>query len=396
MERIILCSDCGFEIDTQEKSYQINSEVLCQECFDEKYFVCSDCHEIESRADEYITADGRSICERCSNDYFTCTHCNGLFPVSEHGFSEDWDIICQDCFENYYSVCEECGHLVYRDDVYYSEDTEQALCYECFKDIELKSIRDYNYKPVPNFKTFQDHKKGDSLFYGLELEVENSENKISNESMASNINDENLYCKHDGSLEDGFEIVSHPFSWSWYKENKKYFNDLLDNLKEQGFESFTPGTCGIHIHMSKKAFTTLHLFKFLKIFYEDKNFETIRKISQRTSHSSSGGCQWGKSAENQSIKDQLEKAKKKRWFGRYTAINLENNDTVEVRIFRGTLNKESFHKNFEFLQSLYDYTSKESTSKVSIQGYLEYVFNNRKEFINLYQFLVKKNITGKE
>ena len=46
---------------------------------------------------------------------------------------------------------------------------------------------------------------------------------------------------------------------------------------------------------------------------------------------------------------------------RYVAINLKNSQTIEIRIFRGTLNFNSFMKNIEFAHALFMYTKENKT-----------------------------------
>ena len=122
----------------------------------------------------------------------------------------------------------------------------------------------------------------------------------------------------------------------------------------------------------------------------------IYTISQRSADST-GGCRWGPSSEyNDAGRQNIlkEKAKLKRWSGRYTAVNLENRSTYEVRIFKGTLKPESFHKNLEFVKSAYDYTLYESYRNVSVDGYLRYITDSRRknQSYNLINFLKKKGV----
>jgi len=200
-----------------------------------------------------------------------------------------------------------------------------------------------------------------------------------------------MYCKRDGSLHNGFEVVSHPFSWEWYKDNRKRIDVLLNRLQEKGFRSFTANTCGIHVHLSKKAFSTIHLFKFLKLFYEPKNFKFVKLISQRDAGSSRGDCQWGNYPEGQDAKTQQDKVNNKKdcphKYNRYTAVNLCNGSTIEVRIFRGNLVPLSFHKNIEFLKACYDFTNRSGIAKVTKERLLLYIANRRKTYKNLYAFL---------
>ncbi len=86
---------------------------------------------------------------------------------------------------------------------------------------------------------------------------------------------EDIYVVHDGSLNrspmGGIEIVSHPMTWEYYRENSDRWTELLMKLREWGGQSFRPGTAGLHYHMSKGAFSTFHRYKFVDFFYNILN-----------------------------------------------------------------------------------------------------------------------------
>ena len=151
--------------------------------------------------------------------------------------------------------------------------------------------------------------------------------------------------------------------------------------------------CGIHVHMSRKAFTDVHLFKFLKFFFENHDFMYI--ISQRDNYSTQRSCQWGKRRGRKDQKTLLKKTKEKGTGdhgNRFTAVNLESPGTYEVRIFRGTLKASSFMKNVEFCKAAYDFTGSSGISHVKIPEFKQYVSDRQKVFSNLFEFMVKKEL----
>jgi hypothetical protein len=84
------------------------------------------------------------------------------------------------------------------------------------------------------------------------------------------------------------------------------------------------------------------------------------------------------------------KAKKKSGNNkRYVAVNLQNSHTVEIRIFRGTLNYMSFLKNIEFCYALFNFTrdSKETT----VDAFKDYVSMSN-EYAMLKKFIKLKNL----
>ena len=152
-----------------------------------------------------------------------------------------------------------------------------------------------------------------------------------------------------------------------------------------GMKSFKTDTCGIHIHMSKKAFSKLHLYKFLRFFRENTAF--VAKISQRTSENLD---QWSTLNSDESI---LYQAKHGKTCERYVAVNLGPPDTVEIRIFRGNLLETAFRKNLEFCKALFDFTAVSSSSSLTAIHFHKFVVKNKKQFPNLLAFLLKLEIT---
>ena len=70
-----------------------------------------------------------------------------------------------------------------------------------------KQVHDYYYKPEPIF-----YGTG-SRYLGVELEIDEGGESHENAGQIlrlANSGDELVYCKHDGSLNEGFEIVTHP------------------------------------------------------------------------------------------------------------------------------------------------------------------------------------------
>ena len=369
---IFCCDYCNGDIPSKDNSYGDNNILLCQSCYEEHYFTCESCNNIVLWDDSFSYRDTH-YCEHCFfESYFYCSNCNDPYPI---------------------------GHL---NDSYRDLQDDQ-VCSDCYDDDEQnnssRSIHDYSYKPQV---IFFGNKKPGSLCFGMEIEVYNLKRKISNDDKASGITDDMpsmdgeslVYCKEDSSIGNGFEIVTHPMTFEYYKKHKKAFDEMLGGLVSDGYTSFNSKTCGIHIHLSRDSFGSFHLFKFLKMFYENLDF--ISLISQRTVGSSSGCCQWGKEKEyyhddKEKMKRAVRvKARRKFCSGRYTAINLENDKTIEVRVFRGTLNNRSFHKNVEFLQAVYDFTKDNGGKEITVVDFKIYVDKHKKEFQNLYSFMKDK------
>lgn len=238
------------------------------------------------------------------------------------------------------------------------------------------TIHDYSYKPKPVFFCEKDEKT--KLFFGIELETEKGDS-----SSLNNLENKFFYLKEDSSLNNGFELVTHPLSQAWIVKNQHKIKIILDTLKNATAKSYNTSTCGMHVHVSKNAISLLQLVKIVKFFIEQKNF--ILKLSQRKAANLQ---RWA----SLDFSNKFVKYVKEKNSSRYVAINLQNQNTIEFRIFRGTLKFESFMKNLEFLFSLLDFTREEGYIQITLDNYSKFLTKNKKDYKNLINFLTEKNI----
>ena len=164
---------------------------------------------------------------------------------------------------------------------------------------------------------------------------------------------EHIYCKHDGSLDDGFEIVSHPATLE-YHTNTIPWKKILDEALEMGYYSHNSGTCGLHVHINRAALgesveeqeNTIARI----VYFFEKFWDKILRFSRRTeTQADRWASRYGCSMDNP--KESLKGAKTS-GLGRYTAVNLTNTFTVELRIFRGTLRYKTFMATLQFVDLL--------------------------------------------
>jgi hypothetical protein len=75
---------------------------------------------------------------------------------------------------------------------------------------------------------------------------------------------------------------------------------------------------------------------------------------------------------------------------RHVSTNLSQASTVEVRIFSGLFDLDTFMKNIEFCISLFEFTRENSLRDINIRQYKKYVKGKQKTFKYLYKFLLSK------
>ncbi len=205
-------------------------------------------------------------------------------------------------------------------------------------------INGYGYRPDPNFL-------GEGpLFLGVELETECEGSWTVDQGVAwvAKHSDKGRICylKSDGSIRNGFEIVTHPMSLEWAMESFPW--EMLDGLRSNGFRSWTTTTCGLHVHMSRDAFAgDTHLLAFMLFAYRVK--AKLIKLAGRNSHWSS----WEADGDDYSIE---QKAKGDSGSTRYTAINTSNTATVEMRFWKGSLNPIQVKAAIQWCHAAWEFT----------------------------------------
>lgn len=310
--------------------------------------VCGSLHPVEVLTE----FDDSYLCKSCLHtETVRCQRCGERIWVDDNAGDNDTPL-CQSCYDRYYTSCTDCGRVIHNDDAYYDdEDDYDARCYACYcRRAEHRVIHDYYYKPEPIFY-------GDgNRYFGVELEVDDAGELNTNAAKIvdiANCSEERIYCKHDGSLNEGFEIVTHPMTLDYHLKEMPWAA-ILNRAREMGYLSHQAGTCGLHVHVNRTAFgeTESEQEEVIAriLYFFEKHWEELLKFSRRTHKQLK---QW---ADRYGLKEHpkeiLDDAKGNR--ERYTCVNLTNTDTIEFRVFRGTLKLNTLIATLQLLDRICD------------------------------------------
>ena len=306
MKEKTVCSECGAVLK-EGHTHSFDEQIFCEECFERLTTLCDNCQERIWRDN----AEGDS-------NYTLCSH----------------------CYEYNYTTCEDCGRLIHNEDALYEDGDDIPYCRDCFEKLNYDAIKNYSYKPEPIF-----YGSG-TLFYGVELEIDKGGEEHSNAQNLldiANKNEERIYCKHDGSINDGFEMVSHPMTLDYHTNNMNWL-DVFEKAVGMDYRSHNTSTCGLHIHCSRSAFGKDYEQQEQAIgrvvFFVERHWNELVKFSRRTLDNLN---HWAaKYATISSTTEETYKKAKDKRMGRYVAVNLENYNTIEFRLFRGTLRYKTF------------------------------------------------------
>lgn len=252
-------------------------------------------------------------------------------------------------------MCENCDAIIPYSDAYTISGRDGCFCEDCYDDLRpAQVIHEYSYKPDPIF-----HGTG-PRYFGVELELDEAgEDNENAQELLDIVNDsyeENqVYAKHDSSLTEGFELVTHPMSLTYHCRDMPW-KDVMRSAVRMGYRSHQTDTCGLHVHVSRNAFGDTEEDQDAAIarllYFFEKHWEELLKFSRRTAYQME---QW---AARYGYKDRpkeiLDHAKKGYSKGRYSSINLQNRATIEFRIFRGTLKYNTLIATLQFIDLLCD------------------------------------------
>lgn len=307
---------------------------------------------------EFIQIEGETRCTTCAESFYEdnggegnfhwCENCEDTVRLS-YTQRFDGNRYCQTCIDNNVYTCDDCG------DEYWDGNHN-----DCSADEEDESvIHSYSYRPRPYFiGTGQYH-----LGFELEVEARNG-SRYEGAEIAQNTLGATAYMKDDGSLSDGFEIVTHPHTLEKYQKEFKW--EVLTKLKSQGYRSWNTTSCGLHVHVSRTAFGTgknpwaggirdrdaiilarqSHELRFMKLVYD--NQRQVERIAGRSNNNYATFNDKGHLVRKVKFGEQNN--------GRYSAINTENDATIEVRVFKGSLRKERVLSALEFVSAAVEYT----------------------------------------
>jgi len=338
-----VCFHCGAKL-TSEQTRIFNDRIMCEDCLDELTTFCDCCLDRIWRSE----ADGNRSLNLCSY-----------------------------CYENNYVTCTNCGCLVHNDDTHYPDDSDEPYCQDCYDKYSGEYIHNYHYKPEPIF-----YGSG-SLFMGVELEIDDGgeeDRKAEKICGIANAEGEYIYCKHDGNLDDGFEIVSHPMTLD-YHTNEMNWQDVLEEAVRLHYTSHNAGSCGLHIHCNRDFFGDTVDEQEIAIgrivYFVEKHWNELVRFSRRTTGSLN---RWAAkyATISDSILETYQKAKNKD-MGRYVAVNLSNYSTIEFRMFRGTLRYETFIATLQLVDEICHTALRLHDSEMEELSWSEFVMRIDKE-----------------
>ncbi len=354
---------------------------------------CERCGAVIHDGDEYFDFNGEDYCEECYHrDTFSCSCC-GTRILWEDNAGDENTPLCRSCFEENYTICQDCGRVIRRDEANYPEgcdeddDDDEAYCNSCFDHL---SIHDYYYKPSPKF-----YGNGER-FFGVELEIDTAGEYSENADKLleiGNFGTELMYIKHDGSLDCGMEIVTHPMTLEFHKTEMPWL-EIMNEALEMRYLSHKTNTCGLHVHVNRTTFGNTREAQEDAIsrvlYFVEHHWNELLKFSRRTEKQ----MEWwaARYGYKNCPKDILDHAKNV-CDSRYTCVNITNYETVEFRMFRGTLKYNTLIATLELVDKICDIAVNLSDSELQKLSWSEFVMSlDNVEHRELIEYLKERRL----
>lgn len=356
-----LCAGCHSTI-AGEPSATLNVGTVCEDC----HGTCMDCStdfNMNSGSPHASTDDGYA-CGRCTrNNWMYCAHCSDWASNDSGAYVQYLGSVCEYCRDNAFTWCEGCDEYREQDD------------YDHFDNCNTSGlVHDYSYRPTPGFHhtlieydnariieqesqdTLRKYRKIAYMGFELEVECESDRNSYRNGAESFGSISE-VYLKGDGSLNYGFEIVTHPMTLDYAMGGlAQPLWDTIEALGSKGFSAWETSTAGLHVHVSRDGFACeSHQARF--VHFVHRNEEFLSWLAGR------GKSRWASYSKEQ-LQNLRGKLRRQYNSERYMAVNLNNSGTLEVRIFRASTEPLRIKMALQLVDAIVNYTEKLSANQM--------------------------------
>lgn len=366
------CADCGKSCTTNVR-YDDYGDPLCAKC-DAEYTICTETN-IRFKKKDGVLYNDKYYHISAADNWNTCEFSGLKAP----------DLVkvrtSEKTFHVHPSVVDQHFVKCFKTSEYISK--EEAVEYDgkMFSPLGLGKYHEFikNYHSgrddIEFMETAAEKKlKADGIndekdrFFGIEIEAfvskKHQESGRSKEYaqyyafMADKIlNKEKKHCymEWDGSIAHGYETIFMPMTKKYLREYK--MRDRIWELQKMGMESFSTNVCGMHIHVNKTALDPLGWWKVNAMFARCRG-----KLTALTGRQQASLDQYAKidtegkflvKHEAESHKAKMKKSPHND--EKYSAINFKPKQTVEFRLFNGTMNGDRFMHIVTFIDTLLDF-----------------------------------------
>lgn len=199
----------------------------------------------------------------------------------------------------------------------------------------------------------------------------------------SRINLKKILLERDGSLDpnEGVEVIFENKNYEELKKDIRIFSEISKTYNcttEKEKINY-----GIHISISRKGWNLKDNHCMKVVMFVDNNHDFFQLIGEREPNRY---FSFGKTTN--SISENLEKIRSNR---KYQAVAFRDEDRIEFRLFKSDIQEEKIFKCIETVISIVEYIlSIEEEKLPNLEEYLNFIFNDEKNYKNLKRFILGK------
>ena len=161
-----------------------------------------------------------------------------------------------------------------------------------------------------------------------------------------------------------------------------------------GYHSHKANTCGLHIHVGKKSLGDTHELQEERIsrilHFVEHHWEELLKFSWRTeAQMNKWATRYGYKNEPSEMIEQVKKSGN----GRHSCVNITNYDTIEFRMFRGTLKFNSLIAAIQLVDIICEMAVTFNDVEIKSIGWTEFVESiDIKKYSELITYLKERRL----
>ena len=255
-------------------------------------------------------------------------------------------------------------------------DPDEGICVHCIE--QRYKIHSYSTR-VPDllkFKAKNVKPKDKPIYLGCELEYETTNKDIARIKVGKLLQGHAI-MKSDGSIRNGFEIVTCPATLDIHLEEfSKFFKDLPEELE-------VASNVGMHVHVSRSPLSMFTIGKLTAFMNKESNKKFIEYIAGRQSNNYCNidprrtvTFPWTTGRDS----------------GRYNALNLQPDQTIEFRIFSTPKTYEEFASKLQFCRALVEYAMPANIAlplkeQISADSFIKWVIAQNKSYPQLVKVI---------
>lgn len=182
--------------------------------------------------------------------------------------------------------------------------------------------------------------------YGVEIETRNDRSQEAINTV--DFTDAWWHLERDSTVQ-GFECISRPLTYNAWVEKYPMVVNMFRKMTQYGITSHDAPvgdySYGLHVHIGRKSFINDNaIYTFVGMIHAFK--QPLVKLARRENSTYASWWGEGNTRTLADVKDRYPHAP------RHSAVNVTNRNTIEVRIFKGTLNATTFMATLEILDKM--------------------------------------------